>query len=157
MSKFHFEAVLVRPEGVGTWTYLDIPLNIAEVFGAKGQIKVKGTINGYPFRSTALPHGDGTHYLVVGKAIRDTIHATQGEMVQVIMELDREARQVDIPPDLEQALAADPQARAAFEKLSYTHQKEYLEWIQSARKDETRQRRIEKTIEKLSEGNSLGD
>ena len=57
MPGYSFEAILIRPEGVGTWTYLNIPMEISVTFGSKGQVKVKGTINGYPFQSTALPHG----------------------------------------------------------------------------------------------------
>jgi hypothetical protein len=70
LADYSFEAELIRPEGVGTWTYLNIPREIASMFGSQRQVKVKGTIEGYPFRSTALPMGDGSHYLVVGKDIR---------------------------------------------------------------------------------------
>ena len=60
MASYNFKAILKRPDGVGTWTYLDILVDVSATFGAKGQVKVKGTINGQPFRSSALPHGDGT-------------------------------------------------------------------------------------------------
>ena len=49
MGGYSFEAVLVKPEGVGTWTFLGIPIEVSAMFGSKGQVKVKGTINGYPF------------------------------------------------------------------------------------------------------------
>ena len=81
MTSYNFNAILRRPEGVGTWTYLDIPVDVSATFGVKGQVKVKGTINGQPFRSSALPHGDGTHYLVVGQPIRNALVVTQGDTV----------------------------------------------------------------------------
>jgi hypothetical protein len=59
MAEYSFESVLIRPEGVGTWTYLNIPRDISSTFGSKGQVKVRGTIGGCHFRSTALPMGDG--------------------------------------------------------------------------------------------------
>ena len=65
MTKQTFDATLVRPPGVGTWTYLNVPFNVADEFGTKGQLKVKGSVNGVPFRGSLLPQGDGRHYLVV--------------------------------------------------------------------------------------------
>jgi Bacteriocin-protection, YdeI or OmpD-Associated/Domain of unknown function (DUF1905) len=150
-----FTSVLVRPEGVGTWTYLSIPLKLSATFGSKGQVKVKGTINAVPFRSTALPMGDGSHYLVVAKNLRDQIGATQGDAVNVMLELDIEERQVDIPEDLKQALDSHPQAQSFFASLSYSQEKIYIDWIMSARQEATRQRRIEKALLLLSQGKKL--
>lgn len=53
MAKLEFDATLNRPEGVGTWNYFDIPLDMVKLFGAKGQVRVMGTINGHPFRTSA--------------------------------------------------------------------------------------------------------
>ncbi|HSB66157.1 MAG TPA: YdeI/OmpD-associated family protein [Anaerolineales bacterium] len=155
MGVFSFEAVLKRPEGVGTWTYLDIPQEISLTLGSKGQVRVRGTINGYPYRTTALPMGAGTHYLVVGKAIRDHIHATQGDSVQVTLELDNEARQVDVPEELRQALAKEPHAVEAFGKMTYSHQNEWISWIMSAKQAETRLRRIEKALLLITQGKNV--
>ena len=152
MSIHMFESMLIRPEGVGTWTYFNIPQEVSIAFGSKRQIRVKGTINGYPFRSTALAKGDGTHYLVVGKSIRDQIQAAHGDMVLVIMESDNEDRDVVLPEALLQAFVCNPFARDAFDKLSYSHKKEYVNWILGAKQEDTRQRRIEKTLALLSQG-----
>lgn len=154
MADHEFEAVLQRPEGVGTWTILDIPFSLAEAFGSKGQVRLKGTINGYPFRSSAMPHGDGTHYLVVNRAIRDAIGTGPGDRVLVVMEPDTGERTLTIPEDLQRALAQDETARAAFEALSYSHKKEYVEWIEGAKKEETRQRRIAQALEMLPKGST---
>ncbi len=155
MGSYIFDAALVRPEGVGTWTYLSIPLEVSTTFGSKGQVRVKGTINGYPFRSTALPMGDGTHYLVVGKDIRQHISAAQGDTVRVALELDTEQRQVEVPDELQQTLASQPQAKAAFERMTYSHQKEWVNWIMSAKQAETRLRRVEKALTFIVQGKNL--
>ncbi len=157
MGGYSFEARLIRPEGVGTWTFLTVPLEVSSTFGSKGQVRVKGTINGYPYRSTALPMGDGTHYLVVGKEIRDSIHATQGDNVQVILELDTEVRQVEVPLELQQAFNSQPGAGQAFEKMSYSHQKEWINWIVSAKQAETRLRRAKKAVLSIALGKNLRD
>jgi hypothetical protein len=152
MPEFNFTAILKRPEGIGTWTTLDIPVEVMTNFGRKDQVKVRGTINGHPFRGSAMPHGDGSHYLVVNQAIRDAIGASLGDLVQVSMQEDQEERKVILPKDLKAALQVNPQVALIFNKLSYSHQKQYVEWIESAKKADTRQTRINKTIQMLPAG-----
>jgi hypothetical protein len=158
MSTKTYKALRSRPEGVGTWTYLNIPMEISSTFNSKSQVKVKGTINGCSYRSTALPSGDGSHYLVVGKAIRDQIQVQEGDTVQSTMEINVEERSVVVPQGLEQALAGEPQAREVFvKKMSYSHQKRYLDWTESAKKGETRTRRTAKTADGLLTGKNIRD
>jgi hypothetical protein len=150
-----FDAVLIRPEGVGTWTFVSIPFNVEDAYGARGQVKVRGAVNGQPYRGSAMPQGDGSHYLVVNKALRDAAGVTTGDTVHVEMEPDTEVRQVEIPTDLRAAVDADPAAREAFDRFSYSHQKAYVEWIQEARATATRQRRIARAVEMLAGGKHL--
>lgn len=151
-----FPSRLIRPEGTGTWTYLDVPFDVEETFGSRSQIKVKGTVNGVPFRSTLMPHGNGTHYMVVNQSIRESAGVQPGDTVEVAMEQDTEARTVIVPNDLEEALQKEnPSLLEPFLRLSYSHQKEYVDWIESAKKAETRTRRIEKAVVLLQEGKRL--
>ena len=119
--KKKFEAKLERPEGVGTWTFMAVPFNAEEAYGIKAQIKVKGTINGIPFKSSLMPSGDGTHFLVVNKSIRDAAGVSSGDAVCVVMEPDTDVREVMIPDGLKNALAKDENARENFERLSHSH------------------------------------
>ena len=157
MAKFEFDAPLARPEGVGAWTYLDIPAHITQELGSRGQVKVMGSINGYPFRTSARPHGDGSHYIVVNRSIRDAIQATPGDVVHVLMERDTAPRTVEIPADFAEALETNRQLRKSFESLSYSHRKEFVDWIESAKKVETRESRISRSLEMLLEGTSPKD
>jgi len=150
-----FEAELLRPPGIGTWTYLTVPFSAAEAYGVKGRIPIRATVNGVAYRSSLLPKGDGTHYLVVGGKIRDEVGATQGDVVKVVLELDLEERVVDVPPELARLLKRRPKARTAFAKLAYSHQKRYADHIQEAKSPETRGRRAEKAVQAL-EGELLG-
>jgi hypothetical protein len=93
-----FEAVLVRPEGTGTWAYLVVPFDTSKEFGTTSQVRVKGTVDGHPYRSTLLPTGDGGHFLVVKSDIRRAIAKEAGERVEVAMEKDSEPRSVSTPP-----------------------------------------------------------
>lgn len=150
MEMHTFDATLERPDGVGTWTYLRIPLDMAAVYGAKGQVNVVGTINDHPYCDVALPSGDGTHYLVVNKSIRDAIAATTGDVVHVAMARGDEPRHVSVAPDFQQALDSYPEAGSAFAALSYSHQREFADWIAGAKRPETRQRRIRSAVERIA-------
>jgi hypothetical protein len=145
-----FTAILTRPEGIGTWTYVDVPFDVEKLFGKKSRIKVKGTVNNVPYRSTLLPHDDDTFYMVVNKAIRDQVGVHAGDSVSVKMSIDTAPREIPLPDEFEKTLKKHPVAKALFETLSYTHKKEYVEWILAAKKEETRQRRIENAIVMLS-------
>jgi uncharacterized protein YdeI (YjbR/CyaY-like superfamily) len=123
--------------------------------GNKGQNKVKGLINGQSFRSSAMPHGDGTHYIVINRPMRESIQASQGDKVKVTLELDADDRSLTLPLDLLLALRDRLEAEAFFNGLSYSHQKEFITWIESAKKEGTRQARIEKAVQLLADGGVL--
>ncbi|MBO9541080.1 DUF1905 domain-containing protein [bacterium] len=155
MSQLEFDAILVRPEATGSWTYVNIPADVSARFGTKRQVPIKGTVNGVPLQGSLMPHGDGTFYLVIKQAIRDAAGVTQGDSVQISLEPDDAPRRNEVPEDLQQALQGQSEAGAVFEKLAYSHQKAYLDWIGEAKKPETRARRIEKALVLLSEGKKL--
>ncbi len=129
---------------------MTVPFNAAEEYGSQGQVQVKGTINGLPYRSTLLPQGDGAHYLVVNRTFRDQIGVTQGDAVEVTMERDTKPRAVSIPRDFKLALGRNKKAKAEFDKIPYSHKKRYLEHIAEAKQEETRKRRIQEAIARLA-------
>lgn len=152
MTEHKFEAKLHRPEGTGTWTYFDIPFNVLEVFGSKGQVRVRGSLNGHTFRGLAMPHGDGTHYVVVNKSIREAVDVSAGGRVKVRLTADLAPRRVEIPLELQRAFRGHRAAQQVFERLPYSHQKEYVDWILAAKKEETRAGRVEKALDMLTSG-----
>jgi len=147
-----FKALLEGRGPAGAWVYLPIPFDVKKVFGSRARIPVVGTINGTHFRSSAMPQGDGTHAMMVRKSLTEAARVGKGDRVSVVMSVDREERRVVPPPGLRAALAADPSARAFFKSLSYTSQKEFAEWVACAKKEETRTRRIQKTLDLLKKG-----
>jgi uncharacterized protein YdeI (YjbR/CyaY-like superfamily) len=86
----------------------------------------------------------------VNRELREDAGAAAGETVEVELELDTKPRTVRLPKDLASAL--DDEARAAFDRMSYTHRKEYVEWIKEAKREETRRRRIAKAVELMGRG-----
>ncbi len=147
MAKVEFK---VKLEGINGGAMISLPRRESVKFGVRGRVPVRGTLNGYPFRSSIFPTGDGGHYMAVNRAIREGAGVKAGDRVQIIMETDTEPRTVELPPDLEKALAKSKAARTRFDQLSYTHRKEYVQWLEAAKRPETRQRRLLQTIERLT-------
>jgi hypothetical protein len=150
-QKYLFHAVIESAGGGGA--FVVIPFDVEKTFGQK-RVKIKATIDGEPYRGTLVRMGTPHHMLIVLKEIREKIGKSFGDEVTVELEEDLELRQVPIPVDLQQALQAEPAAQAFFSHLSYSHQKEYVRWVEEAKRHETRQARIQRTIEMLLQGKS---
>jgi len=149
-----FEAKLVAMGPSGGWTHMPIPFSVPEVFGTRARLAVRGTINGVAFRSSLMPR-DGGHYLNVNKQMLAGAKAAAGDTVQVVLEPDSEERTVEVPADLRKALGA--KTGKLFDALSYSHRKEFVDWIEQAKRPETRAKRIEKTLEMVVEKKRPGD
>ena len=124
------------------------PFDVVEVFQRKGRVPVKGTINGFPFRSSLMNMGDG-HMMVVNAELRAGAKCKAGDTVSIVMELDEDIRKVEVPAYLKKIIAADPQAKEFWAKLSFTHQKEYVREIDGAKRPETREKRIAAMMDAL--------
>lgn len=144
-----FKAVILDPGGGGA--FVEVPFDVEKEFGSK-RPKVKAVIEGVPYRGILTRMGTGCHLLIILKSIREQIGKTFGDEIKITVEPDMEPRVIEIPAELKKAFKTEKEAKAFFNKLSYTHQKEYVNWINEARKEETRQNRIVKTIEMLKKG-----
>ena len=111
--------------------------------GAK-RFPVIATVNGHTWRTSVVRMG-GEFLLGLNREVRDAAQAQAGDEVDLELRLDTKPREVEVPP----ALAGDSEALAAFEQLSYTHRKEYARWVAEAKRDETRERRVAKTLDRL--------
>ena len=109
------------------------------------------TVNGHRWRTSVARMG-GESLLGLNRAVREAAGVEAGDTVEVVLELDTAPREVEVPQALAAALAEDPAVREAFEGLAFTHRKEYARWIEEAKREETRQRRVAKALEMLREG-----
>lgn len=150
MPKKHTFSAKIRNAG-GGGAFVEVPFDVEKAFGSK-RPKVKATFDGVPYRGLLARMGGENHILIVLKDIREKIGKSFGDSVKVTVEADTAPRVLEIPDDLAGALKKDKEARAFFEKLSFTHRREYVKWIEEAKKEETRQRRIEKAMEMLKKG-----
>ena len=150
-----FEAVLEAGEGDGG-VFVVLPFNVPEVYGTRGQVPVQATFDGYPYQGSVVPLGDGHHALLLLKQIRRAIDKTVGDTVRVTLSRDVAERKMEAPADLTAQLATNPKAAAYFAKLAYTHQREYVRWLEGAKKPETRTRRLGEIVEMLAQGRKRG-
>jgi hypothetical protein len=143
--------VRIQGREIGAVAAITPPVDVPEVFGTRARVPVRGTINGFPFRSSLMPMG-GCHMMPVNKTLRDGAGVDAGDMVEVVMERDEEERTVDAPAVLKKALAKNKAAKANWEKMSFTHKKEMAIWIEGAKQEQTRERRLLKVMQVLEKG-----
>ncbi len=118
--------------------------------GAK-RFPVTATVNGYTWRTSVARMG-GEFLLGLNRQVREDAGVEVGDDVEVTIELDVAPRDVEVPEALATALTADPQAKAAFERMAFTHRKEYARWIAEAKREETRDRRVRQALEMIRAG-----
>jgi hypothetical protein len=153
--KQKFKAKLVAHGPNGAWTFLPIPFDALKVFGSKARIPVVGTMNGFAFRTSILPEGEGTHSMAVNKQMQIGAEAGPGDTVEVVMDIDKAERAVEVPPELQHVLDRHAKAAATFAGLSYTCRKEYADWITQAKRPETKEARVKKALDLLEAGKKL--
>lgn len=147
-----FIATIEKPDDGMDTAYVSIPFEVEAVYGTKGQVKVKALFDGYPYRGVLANMGMGCHVIILRKDVRRAIGKTVGDKVKVDLEQDTEERFVAIPDELEKAFLKTPDAKNIFGTLSYTNRKEYAVWISSAKKADTREKRVRDAIQKLLQG-----
>jgi hypothetical protein len=145
-NKHTFTATIQNAGGGGA--FVEVPFDVEKAFGSK-RPRIKAMIEGVPYRGTLVRMGSECHMLIILKGIREQIGRTFGDQVKVTVEPDIEPRVVEIPKDLLKEFKKDKEIKAFFEKLAYSHQREYVAWIEAAKREETRQSRVLKTIEML--------
>ncbi len=150
MKKLTFKVKLVGQEGSSV-AALSAPFDVKEVFGTIARVPVRGTINGFPFRSSLMPMG-GCHYVAVNRTMREGAGCKAGDTVSVVMGRDSAPRIVTVPTVLKKALAKSKTAQANWKKYSFSNQKEMALAITGAKQEETRARRLARIMDIVKAG-----
>lgn len=132
-------------------TGISVPPDVIAALGQQKKPKVVVTLNGYTYRTTVGAYGD-VFMVPVSAEHRDGAGIKAGDPIEVTLELDTEPRTVDVPADLAAALAAKPGATESFDALSYSVRKEHVRQVETAKTQDTRDRRIAGIVAKLSGG-----
>jgi len=137
--------------GGKTATGIEVPDDVVAALGPGSRPPVTVTVGGHSYRTTVARMG-GRFLVPLSAENRTAAGVAAGDQVDVGIEPDTAPREVEVPADLTEALAKDDAARATFDGLSYTHRKEWVRWVEEAKKADTRAARLAKTVEALHAG-----
>jgi len=149
---YEFEGIIEAAPRGGAW--IRFPFDTQEAFGTRRSVRVVATYDGHEARSNVVSMGGGP-VLGVHKATRAAIGKGVGETVSITLRVDDSPRTVSVPPELQAAFQATPSAKSAFQALSFTHRREFAEWVGSAKRLQTRERRAAKAIDMMGNGTTL--
>ncbi len=147
MKEYTFKGKIEAGEGGGA--YVVFPYDANKEFG-KGRVPIRCTIDGEPYRGAMVKYGTPFHFILVLKSIREKIKKDAGDTVSIWLAEDTEERKIDVPEVFRKLLKKN-KLEKQFDAMSYSHKKEWILWLNDAKKEETRLRRMEKAIEKLKE------
>ena len=153
-ANIRFEATLLRPQSpkAASWTFLVLPPDASAKLPTRSMTTVDGTLDSHPFTATLEPDGQGSHWLKVDRALREAAGVVVGDSVALEItpvEVEPEPR---VPVDLRKALAAAPAAREQWSSLTPVARRDWIHWITSGKKAETRGRRITNACDMLASG-----
>jgi hypothetical protein len=144
-AKQKFKAKMQK---MGAWTIVVTPIDAKKIFGRSGHIRIKGTIDGFPFNDTSLmPMGTGEHCMSIKTQIRKSIRKGAGDSIEIILEED--FAELEIPEELKEAFEASPEAEKMFNAYSPSHKRNYTRYIFESKKKETREKRAVDSVLRL--------
>jgi len=138
-------------EGKG-WTFVTMPRTASEKLPKRGRIAIEGTVNGFAFKTSAFPDGNGSHNIQLNGTMREGAKAAVGDTAAFVIRPAGDTVEFELPDDLASALKKAVKASAQWEKITPKAKAEWAVWVTSAKKEETRTARIAKTIERLTKG-----
>jgi len=153
--RFRVKAEIMRPAAPkgASWTFLVLPKKASVKLPTRGMTAVEGTINGVPFRATLESDGQRSHWLKVTRKLREAAGAAAGDVVELEIAAARKQPEPKVPSDLREGLANAPMsARAAWSAITPSARRDWIQWITSAKRAETRARRIENACAMLGDG-----
>jgi uncharacterized protein YdeI (YjbR/CyaY-like superfamily) len=144
-----FRATLERIQSRLGWTIIRIPFDVAKVWGTRGQLRVKGEINGFAFRTSLFPARGGGHILLVNKKMQKGADVRQGTSAQFRLEPDLAERVAIVPAELKRYFKEDATLRRWYAQLNYSTRSEIGKWILQVKSPEARIRRADQMAERL--------
>ncbi len=141
---------LLTPDGTNLkWIVAHVPFSPAKVWKTRNRMRVKGTINGFAFRTSLFGSAEKGYVVLVNKTMQKGAQAYAGEMAEFTLEPDLEEREATVPPELAKLLKQDRALARWFEALSYSYRKYMADDVRKPKSPETRQRRAEQLAERM--------
>jgi len=151
-KEIKFKAI-IQQNGTMNAAFVEFPFSVEELFAKKGQVKIKALFDEtVEYRGSLAKMKSDCHILGLTQDIRKKLGKTFGDEVSVSLKEDKEERTVEISDDILEVFSENLDAKVLFDKMSYTHRKEYICWIEEAKKPETRENRKTKMIQMILDG-----
>jgi hypothetical protein len=147
-----FEAKICRPVEGGDWTFLRLPQEASGPLPSRGLVSVDGAMNGFAFQATLQPDGEGGHWLKVEPNLREGANVRTGDTVHLEISPSTVEPEPDVPEDLREALSAAPAALAVWTAITPVARRDWIQWMTTGKRAETRTLRTEKMMDMLSKG-----
>lgn len=153
-AMIRFKAKLQRPAEPkdATWSFLLLPAKASAKLPTRSMVTVDGTLEGRPFQATLEPDGEGSHWFKVDKALRERAGASVGDTVALEIAPVAKEPEPRVPADLREALAANPAAKTVWDDITAVARRDWIAWVTSGKKSETRVKRIAVACDKLASG-----
>jgi len=156
VSMIRFRATLLRPKTTSkavSWTFVNLPKDASAKLPSRSMVSVEGTFNGSTFQSTLEPDGQGGHWLKVDRKLREAAGAEAGDVVTLEITPATVEPEPEVPPDVRKALAAaTTKAREVWSDITPMARRDFIQWITSGKRAETRVKRIETACDMLAKG-----
>jgi hypothetical protein len=156
LSTVSFKASLHRPSGAdkgAPWTFLNLPQDASDKLPSRGMVSVDGSFNGFPFQATLTPDGQGGHWLKVDQKLQEATGVKAGDVIELEIAPVTQEPEPEVPEDVQKALeSAVPKAKETWAAITPVARRDWIFWIVSGKKAETRVKRIEVAMSKLSAG-----
>jgi hypothetical protein len=149
MSMIRFDTKLYT---IGSWVILKLPDSASAKLPSRGQVMVKGTINGSPLQTPLEPDGNGSHWLHIDKQLQKATAVKTGDVVSLEIEATKEWPEPDVPADIQRGVTDHPDTQALWQDITPLARWEWIRWIRATGQAETRNRRIEVARSKMMAG-----
>lgn len=157
MAQKQFRGRLIADGHGGASLRMQIPFSVEEAYGTRGRVAVKARFGKTEFRTSLLPNGDGTHYLMVNRDMQTAGGAGANQTVSVTLSRDAAGEDLVVPGDLAAAVAKNKLAARNFAELPPSARRLYVRWVESARLAQTRAGRIASAVKMLAAGKRRPD
>lgn len=153
-TSIRFESKLLRPAAPkgATWTFLVLPRDASAKLPTRSMTAVEGTLDGHPFKATLEPDGQASHWLKVDRKLREAAGAQPGDTIELEIRPAERQPEPEVPDDLRKALDDSPEAQATWSDITPIARRDWIQWITSAKRAETRARRIDNACDMLGSG-----
>ncbi len=155
-DSIRFEGILEKRDKMGGGHYIPVPAHVSKFFGARGRVRVLGTMNGIEVDRALIPNGEGGHDLVMGTEVRKKTKAEEGKKVVIEIYRNPAPDDVEIPEELTIAIEMEPEAVRKFEKMTPGMKRNMAYWVNSGKLPETRAKRAVEILRRIMNNYPFG-